>query len=40
MDLQLAGRRVLINGSTSGIGEETARMLAKEGAAVVVTRNA
>ena len=36
MDLQLSGRRVLITGSTSGIGEETARMLAKEGALVVV----
>ena len=36
MDLQLNGRRALITGSSSGIGECTARMLADEGAAVVV----
>lgn len=36
MDLQLDGRRALVTGSSSGIGEETARMLAQEGARVVV----
>ncbi|MFT3965511.1 MAG: SDR family oxidoreductase [Sphingobium sp.] len=36
MDLQLRGRRVLVTGSSSGIGEAIARMLAGEGAAVVV----
>ncbi|WP_297493630.1 SDR family NAD(P)-dependent oxidoreductase [Acidocella sp.] len=36
MDLQLKGRRVLVTGSSSGIGEGIARMLAEEGAAVVV----
>jgi 3-oxoacyl-[acyl-carrier protein] reductase len=36
MDLQLKGRRALVTGSSSGIGEGTARMLAQEGAAVVV----
>lgn len=36
MDLQLKGRRVLVSGSSSGIGEAIARMLAHEGAAVVV----
>ena len=36
MDLQLKGRRALITGSSSGIGEAIARMLAEEGAAVVV----
>ena len=36
MDLQLEGRRVLVTGSSSGIGEETARMLSQEGARVVV----
>jgi len=36
MDLQFAGRRALVTGSSSGIGEATARMLAREGAAVVV----
>lgn len=36
MDLQLKGRRALITGSSSGIGEAIARMLAREGAAVVV----
>jgi hypothetical protein len=28
MDLQLAGKRALVTGSTSGIGAEIARMLA------------
>ena len=36
MDLQLKGLRALVSGSSSGIGEATARMLAQEGAAVVV----
>lgn len=36
MDLQLNGRRALVTGSSSGIGEGVARMLAEEGAAVVV----
>jgi 3-oxoacyl-[acyl-carrier protein] reductase len=36
MDLQLKGRRALVTGSSSGIGEGIARMLAKEGCAVVV----
>lgn len=36
MDLHLAERRALVTGSTSGLGEATARMLAAEGAAVVV----
>lgn len=36
MDLELTGRRALVTGSSSGIGEATARMLAQEGALVVV----
>jgi 3-oxoacyl-[acyl-carrier protein] reductase len=36
MDLQLAGRRALVTGSSSGIGTGIARMLAQEGCAVVV----
>lgn len=36
MDLQLTSRRVLVTGSSSGIGEAIARMLAEEGAHVVV----
>jgi NAD(P)-dependent dehydrogenase (short-subunit alcohol dehydrogenase family) len=36
MDLQLGGRRALVTGSSSGIGEETIRMLSQEGARVVV----
>lgn len=36
MDLELGGRRALVTGSSSGIGEGIARMLAGEGCAVVV----
>jgi NAD(P)-dependent dehydrogenase (short-subunit alcohol dehydrogenase family) len=36
MDLKLAGRRALVTGSNSGIGEGVARMLIAEGAAVVI----
>lgn len=36
MDLDLAGRRALVTGSSSGIGAGVARILAEEGAAVVI----
>lgn len=36
MDLQLNGKRALVTGSSSGIGEGIARMLAQQGARVVV----
>lgn len=36
MDLRLGKRRVMVTGSSSGIGEAVARQLASEGAAVVV----
>jgi NAD(P)-dependent dehydrogenase (short-subunit alcohol dehydrogenase family) len=36
VDLELKGRRALVTGSSSGIGEAVARMLAEEGAAVIV----
>jgi 3-oxoacyl-[acyl-carrier protein] reductase len=36
MDLRLAGRRALVTGSTSGIGAEIAKQLAREGVRVVV----
>ena len=36
MDLQLSGKRALITGSTSGIGEQIAKTLAIEGASVVI----
>ena len=36
MDLQLSGKRALVTGSTSGIGEAIAKTLAAEGAKVVV----
>jgi 3-oxoacyl-[acyl-carrier protein] reductase len=37
MDLGLSGKTCLVTGSTAGIGLETARMLASEGARVIVT---
>ena len=36
LDLHLDGRRALVTGSSSGIGEAIARTLAAQGAAVVV----
>jgi NAD(P)-dependent dehydrogenase (short-subunit alcohol dehydrogenase family) len=36
MDLQLTGKRALVTGSSSGLGEAIAKALAVEGAAVVV----
>jgi 3-oxoacyl-[acyl-carrier protein] reductase len=36
MDLQLIGKRAVVTGSSSGIGEAIAKMLAAEGASVVV----
>lgn len=36
MDLQLAGRRALVSGSSSGIGQGIAKVLADEGCKVVV----
>src|SRR5271170_7491005 len=36
MDLQLAGKKILVTGSTAGIGFATARAFAAESASVVV----
>jgi NAD(P)-dependent dehydrogenase (short-subunit alcohol dehydrogenase family) len=36
MDLQLAGKKVLVTGSTAGIGFATAREFAAEGASVAI----
>ncbi|PXX31099.1 SDR family NAD(P)-dependent oxidoreductase [Burkholderia sp. MS455] len=36
MDLNLSGKRVLVTGSTAGLGEAIAKLLAAEGATVVV----
>ena len=36
MDLQLAGKRALVTGSSSGIGEQIAKTLAAEGVSVIV----
>lgn len=36
MDLKLRGRRALVTGSSAGLGEATAKLLAAEGAAVVI----
>ena len=36
MDLELTGRRALVTGSSSGIGEAMVHMLVEEGAKVVV----
>ena len=37
MDLQLAGKRAFVSGSTQGIGHAIARALLREGATVVIT---
>ena len=36
MDLQLIGKRALVTGSTSGIGEQIAKTLSQEGVSVIV----
>src|SRR6266436_3586958 len=35
--MQLRDQRVLVTGATAGIGQETARLFARRGAAVVIT---
>lgn len=40
MDLGLRGKRALVTGSTAAIGQAAARLLAAEGAAVVVNGRA
>jgi len=37
MDLQLKGKKALVTGSSAGIGEAIAKLLAAEGASVIVT---
>ena len=37
MDLQLTGKVAIVTGAAQGLGEATARLLAREGAAVVLT---
>lgn len=36
MDIQLTGKRALVTGSSSGLGEAIAKMLASEGATVII----
>ncbi|MDQ1857289.1 SDR family NAD(P)-dependent oxidoreductase [Chryseobacterium sp. WLY505] len=36
MDLQLKGKKALVTGSSSGLGEAIAKLLADEGAAVII----
>ncbi|MFC7642212.1 SDR family NAD(P)-dependent oxidoreductase [Streptosporangium lutulentum] len=36
MDLRLSGKRALVTGSSSGLGETIVKLLAAEGASVVV----
>jgi 3-oxoacyl-[acyl-carrier protein] reductase len=36
MDLQLKGKRVLVTGSSAGIGEGTAEIFVREGATVIL----
>ncbi|MGW9032938.1 SDR family NAD(P)-dependent oxidoreductase, partial [Streptomyces sp. NPDC055722] len=36
MNLNLTGKRALVTGSSAGLGEATAKLLAAEGAAIVV----
>jgi 3-oxoacyl-[acyl-carrier protein] reductase len=36
MDLKLAGKRALVTGSSAGLGEAIAKLLAAEGVAVII----